>query len=124
VLNEAVWSSLLYDTYFCSKNSREWTKPYIPEAIASAMRRNGSSDKSIHTLLSLMRFREAPRSRIHRHLNCYGQMLASGKHVKVTIGGFVVHGTVVDSWKIAHIVRMEKNGEIRWIPGESDLSLD
>lgn len=115
---------MLYEAYNCSRNSREWTKPTIPEAIASAMRRYGAPEESINTLLTVMMYREGLGRSKHKTYNYYGQMLASGKHVKVVIDGFLVPGTVVDTWKIAHIVRMEKNGEIRWIPGEFDLSLD
>ena len=88
------------------------------------MRRYGIPDESISALLTLMQFRKASGPGRNRRLNYYGQMLASGKHVKAVIDGFLVPGTVVDTWKIAHIVRMEKNGEVRWIPGELNLSLD
>lgn len=119
-----MWISLLYHAYNSSKNCREWTEPSTQEVLLSAIRRVDGSEEQIRCLLTLMQYRKALPQEKSKPWNYYGQELRSGELVQLVNDAVLVPATVVGTWRIAHVVRMKKNGEIRWIPGESDLSLD
>lgn len=93
------------------------------QGIGSAMRAYGFPDREIEDYLSLMRFRQPINPRPGKRQCHYGEKLRSGEKVKVVIEGFLVPGTVVESWRVATVLKLEKSGEVKWVLGEADLSL-
>lgn len=93
------------------------------QGLASAMRAYGCQDRFIDSFIMCMRFRRSPEPMSHQRMCYYGEKLLSGEKVKTVVDGFVVTGTVVEPWRVANVLKLEKSGEVKWVLGEADLSL-
>lgn len=111
------------NTYSCSSDHKSWSEPLEQQALTSAMQTYGCPDTFIDSLLTLMQYRHRPRPGPHKRLCYYGEKLRNGEMVKLVSDGFLVPATVIESWLVANVMRVEKSGEVKWVPGEADLYL-